>query len=232
MLIVLRIHKVMEFLRSGTLPLDYPVAFGFQIHLPWDLPSAPAPTRTSAPPAIDVDGHTWPLTVVRHQRARRYVLRMTDAGALRLTVPRRASLAAGLAFVRTQGPWLARERSRRQARAAEWSPGAEAHLRALAASSLPARCLALAVQHGETVTRVTIRNQRSRWGSCSTRGTIALNWRLVLMPPWVADYVILHELMHLRQPNHSRAFWREVAAVCPEWREAERWLKTHGRELL
>lgn len=48
----------------------------------------------------------------------------------------------------------------------------------------------------------------------------------------VRDYVILHELMHLRQANHSRAFWREVASVCPEWREAERWLRKHGRELL
>lgn len=52
------------------------------------------------------------------------------------------------------------------------------------------------------------------------------------MPPPVADYVILHELAHLRQPNHSRRFWREVAGICPAWREAERWLRRHGRELL
>lgn len=105
-------------------------------------------------------------------------------------------------------------------------------VRAIAAEELPPRCLALAAQHGHTVTRVSIRNQRSRWGSCSSRGTIALNWRLVLMPVFVSDYIILHELMHLRQPNHSRAFWREVATVCPDWREAERWIKTHGRDLL
>ena len=82
------------------------------------------------------------------------------------------------------------------------------------------------------MSRVSIRNQRSRWGSCSSRGAIALNWRLIQMPAEVSDYVILHELMHLREPNHSRQFWREVAAVCDGWRDAERWLKLHGRALL
>ena len=102
----------------------------------------------------------------------------------------------------------------------------------MANAELPARCMDLARQHGLAVTRVTIRNQRSRWGSCSSRGAIALNWRLVQMPAAVSDYVILHELMHLKQPNHSRRFWREVASVCEGWREAEQWLRAHGRELL
>lgn len=158
---------------------------------------------------------------------------MTDAGVLRLTVPRRASVEAGLRFVRTQGEWIARERLNREVKP-RLDPAEVARLRALAAETLPARCLELAARHGEAhrVRRVSVRNQRSRWGSCSTRGTIALNWRLIQMPPEVADYVILHELMHLRQPNHSRAFWREVASVCDHWREAERWLRHHGRSLL
>lgn len=108
----------------------------------------------------------------------------------------------------------------------------ETRLREMAAAELPEQCHALAREHGETVTRVSVRNQRSRWGSCSSAGTVALNWRLIQMPASVRDYVILHELMHLRQPNHSRAFWREVAGVCSHWRESERWLRTHGRELL
>lgn len=216
------------------------MATGLQFRLPWD---SPAPdTASRSPASIVVDGRAWPLVVVRHARARRYILRMTDAEGLRLTVPRRASLEAGLRFVRTQGRWIASEQLRRAAlarsrgsRATVRFRGVEvpvADVRAVAAQELPPRCLALAALHGETVTRVTVRNQRSRWGSCSTRGTIALNWRLVLMPSFVSDYIILHEIMHLRQPNHSRAFWREVAAVCPDWREAERWLSAHGRELL
>ena len=102
----------------------------------------------------------------------------------------------------------------------------------LATRELPARCLALAAQCRLSVSRVSVRNQRSRWGACSSRGVITLNWRLLLMPPSVSDYVIFHELMHLKQPNHSRRFWREVDASCAWWREAERWLRKHGRELL
>lgn len=108
----------------------------------------------------------------------------------------------------------------------------ETHVMALAARELPSRCLELARQCRLTVARVSARNQRSRWGACSTRRVITLNWRLIQMPPSVTDYVIFHELMHMKQPNHSRRFWREVDAVCSWWREAERWLRKHGRELL
>ena len=108
----------------------------------------------------------------------------------------------------------------------------EGHVLATATRELPARCLELAAQCRLTVARVSVRNQRSRWGACSTRRVITLNWRLLLMPPSVSDYVIFHELMHLKQPNHSRRFWREVDASCAWWREAERWLRKHGRELL
>jgi hypothetical protein len=111
-------------------------------------------------------------------------------------------------------------------------PVAIAMLRALAQRELPGRLLALAAEHGLTVTRVTIRNQRSRWGSCSTSGSISLNWRLVQMPPEVRDYVLVHELMHLREANHSRRFWRHVARACPWHVEARRWLDREGKTLL
>ena len=91
--------------------------------------------------------------------------------------------------------------------------------------------LALAAQHGLAVRRVSIRNQRSRWGSCSSRGDISLNFRLLLMPDFVREYILVHELMHLRQANHSIRFWRLVEAACPRFREAERWLKQNGASL-
>jgi predicted metal-dependent hydrolase len=106
-------------------------------------------------------------------------------------------------------------------------PAIENHLRQLAARELPARLLELAARHGLSVNRITVRAQKSRWGSCSRRGTISLNWRLIQTPAFVSDYICLHELMHLRQMNHSPRFWREVEAVCPEYRTAERWLKEH-----
>jgi hypothetical protein len=107
----------------------------------------------------------------------------------------------------------------------------ERHLWTLARRELRARTAQLATQHGLMVSSITVRNQRSRWGSCSRRGTISLNWRLIQAPVYVRDYIILHELMHLREHNHSRRFWKQVETVCPDFEVAEKWLKQH-RQLL
>ena len=98
-------------------------------------------------------------------------------------------------------------------------------------TELVARLHVLAAEHGLKVGKVSIRNQRSRWGSCARNGNIALNFRLVQMPPGVRDYVLLHELMHMKQQNHSPKFWRLVEGVYPAFREAERWLRTTGKSL-
>lgn len=114
---------------------------------------------------------------------------------------------------------------------ADLRPLVERWLRARARVELPPALLALADRHGLTVTRVSVRNQRSRWGACARRGSITLNWRLLQVPPRVREYVLLHELMHLRELNHSSRFWRLVAAVCPDYQESRRWLRTEGRAL-
>ena len=93
---------------------------------------------------------------------------------------------------------------------------------------LPARAWELAAETNAAMKHVTVRNQRSRWGSCSAGGTVSLNWRLVQTPDSVRDYIIYHELMHLREMNHSDRFWLRVEAVCPGWRDAEKWLKRNG----
>lgn len=114
----------------------------------------------------------------------------------------------------------------------DWRPLVEAHLRQLAGAEFPSLVLRQASRHQLPVRKVLVRNQRTRWGSCSRRGTISLNWRLVQAPTLVRDYLIAHELAHLREMNHSRRFWRVVHEMFPEWREAEAWLKQHGRDLL
>jgi predicted metal-dependent hydrolase len=110
-------------------------------------------------------------------------------------------------------------------------PAVEQHLWRLAANELGVRLGQLAALHQFSVRRITVRNQRSRWGSCSRRGTISLNWRLIQTGEFVRDYIILHELAHLKHMNHSRRFWAEVARLCPDFKRAEAWLKAHG-ELL
>ena len=107
----------------------------------------------------------------------------------------------------------------------------ERHLWNLARRELTARTVELAARHGLAGRRITVRNQRSRWGSCSRRGAISLNWRLIQVPAFVRDYIILHELMHLREHNHSRRFWKQVETVCPDHEVADKWLKQH-RQLL
>ena len=110
-------------------------------------------------------------------------------------------------------------------------PEDEAQLKGLARVMLPERLLALAAIHGLTVSRVSIRNPKGRWGSCSRTGSISLNWRLVRMPDWVRDYVLIHELMHLKQMNHSPAFWALVAAAYPRFEEARAWLRANGAQV-
>lgn len=85
----------------------------------------------------------------------------------------------------------------------------------------------LGVRHG----RITIRGQKTRWASCSPRGNLSFNWRLMMAPEAVVDYVIIHELTHLREMNHTERFWRLVAERCPTWKENRAWLKNHGAAL-
>jgi len=85
---------------------------------------------------------------------------------------------------------------------------------------------------GVAYRRIRIGGQRTLWGSCSPSGTLSFNWRLVLAPAEVLDYVVVHELCHLRVPNHSRRFWALVEELRPHWREQRDWLREHGPELL
>jgi len=112
--------------------------------------------------------------------------------------------------------------------AADLRSAIERHLWRLAGKELPPKVLEHAAAHQLQVRRVAVRNQKSRWGSCSRRGTISLNWRLIQAPAFVCDYIILHELMHLREMNHSSRFWARVEEVYPDWRDAERWIKRNG----
>lgn len=81
---------------------------------------------------------------------------------------------------------------------------------------------------GVTYGRIAIREQKTRWGSCSAQGNLNFNWKLILMPPGVLDYVVVHELAHRREMNHSGRFWDLVASYMPEYEKYRRWLKENG----
>ena len=96
---------------------------------------------------------------------------------------------------------------------------------------IPRRAACFAARMGVSYGRITIREQKTRWGSCSSKGNLNFNWRLILAPEEVLDYVVVHELAHRREMNHSKAFYAVVEAVLPDYRAARRWLREHGDSL-
>jgi predicted metal-dependent hydrolase len=98
-----------------------------------------------------------------------------------------------------------------------------------------AHALAVADDHasrlGLEFSSLAVRDPKTRWGSCSARGNLSVSWRLAMAPTGVFDYVVVHELCHLQEPNHSRGFWRLVDAAFPGWRSQAAWLREHGGEL-
>jgi predicted metal-dependent hydrolase len=189
-----------------------------QLGLPFDSTIAPTSVVAIAP-----------VYYVRHRLARRYVLRVDIDGRVRVTIPRGGSRREADAFAQKHAEWVARQR----ARLPREEPAAEEHRaeRERAVRELPPRLIELATGHGLSVSRVSVRNQRSRWGSCGRDGHICLNWRLMLMPAWVSDYVLVHELMHLKRMDHSPLYWRLVAEAYPDYRAARQWLRVHGPSL-
>ncbi len=97
---------------------------------------------------------------------------------------------------------------------------------------IPKRVSYFAKQIGVTYGKITIRNQKTRWGSCSSKGNLNFNCLLMLTPPEVIDYVVVHELCHRKEMNHSEAFWAEVEKVIPDYKEQVKWLKENGGKII
>ena len=118
-------------------------------------------------------------------------------------------------------------------------PDSDPAVRAAIRSTLSARALARIRERldhfvpriGRAPGRVTIREQKSRWGSCSQKGNLNFNWKLIMAPPEVLDYVVVHELCHLHEFNHSPRFWSLVQAQLPDYEVWKKWLKTHTEDL-
>ena len=130
-----------------------------------------------------------------------------------------------------QGRMQEREKMRQQARI-HLDAAQEKELRERAKSVLAQRTAYFARQIGVTYGRITVRDQKTRWGSCSQTGNLNFNFRLILAPLEVLDYVVVHELCHRRQMNHSAQFWQEVAQVLPDYRKRKAWLTENGWRLM
>ncbi|MBQ8835334.1 MAG: M48 family metallopeptidase [Oscillospiraceae bacterium] len=161
-------------------------------------------------------------------------LQLTPQGELIVRCPQRMKKAEVDAFVQSKADWVAKHRehlaqipSRPRFTPEEVNALAE---RALAV--IPERVTHYAKIVGVTYGRITIRNQHSRWGSCSGAGNLNFNCLLMLTPSEVIDYVVVHELCHRKEMNHSPAFWAEVEKVLPDYKERKKWLKENGSALI
>jgi predicted metal-dependent hydrolase len=110
-------------------------------------------------------------------------------------------------------------------------PALEQWYRAEAARLINERTTNLSSHMGISYKRIVIRGQKTRWGSCSRKKNLSFNWKLIMAPEPVIDYVIIHELIHLKEMNHSKKFWELVARYCPGWKEHKKWLKQHEADL-
>jgi predicted metal-dependent hydrolase len=171
--------------------------------------------------------------VRRSPRARRWRLEVPWGEAPRLTVPRSMSQAEVERVLRDKESWIEQQHRRQVPRLGlEELVVSESAARTAARELVSALADEEAGQLGVAYRRIRIGGQRTLWGSCSPGGTLSFNWRLVLAPAAVFDYVVVHEVCHLLVPNHSQRFWALVEERRPHWREQRAWLREHGPELL
>lgn len=179
---------------------------------------------------------------IRIIRSRRKTISIQIDENLRITV--RAPLGMRdttvRAFLEERSEWIEKHLEKMRRRQEETRPVPEElltmeQIRTLAkeaVSYIPERVSFYAGEVGVDYGRITIRNQKSRWGSCSSDGNLNFNCLLMLTPPEVIDYVVVHELCHRREMNHSACFWKEVERVLPDYKIRRKWLKTNGERIM
>ena len=174
-----------------------------------------------------------PYRLIRSGR-KTLAIQMTPAGEVILRGPNRMSRKEAEAFLESKRPWVEAQLAKLLARP-QLPPLTEEEIRELvsrAKEDLPRRVARFAPVVGVGFGRITIRSQRTRWGSCSAKGNLNFNCLLMLCPEEIRDYVVIHELCHRKQLNHSARFWTEVEKVCPDYARRRAWLKEQGGALI
>ena len=181
-----------------------------------------------------------PVEVV-YSRRRTLGLDIKADGSVHARVPAGTANQYVMDFVKERQEWivqkwfLVKERRERDGQRApkdyEEAPELEKAYRRQAREQLEARCSYYAGLMGVAYNRISVRAAKTRWGSCSAQGNLNFHWKLILMPPEVLDYVVVHELAHRKEMNHSPRFWAEVGKVLPDYKRRRKWLKDHGRQV-
>ena len=186
------------------------------------------------------EGIHYELTAKFIKSNRRSVgITVKPGGEIIVRAPRLMPVATVMAFVRRKEEWIIKtylKQSKIQpAPACEKKSlqtlALEKRYRDAAKDYIPKRVNYYHQFTGGTFQKITIRDQKTRWGSCSSKGTLSFSFRLMMAPPRVLDYVVVHELCHLTHMNHSKDFWNMVASILPDYKEHRKWLKENGHTL-
>ena len=175
---------------------------------------------------------------VVYSRRRTLGLEVRADGRVILRAPKGLSNQAVMDFVKERQAWIVqkwfeterirRQKAERPPRDYEQNPALEAQYRKEARRRITERAAYFAEKMGVDYGRIAIKAAKTRWGSCSARGNLNFHWKLILMPPAILDYVVVHELAHRIEMNHSPRFWTQVERILPDYRERRRWLKENG----
>ncbi len=176
-----------------------------------------------------------PATLLRSNR-KTIGITINPGGGILIRAPYLLPKTSILSFVSKKANWIlsAYEKQKQKEPPAPALPKDNATLalekryREAAKEYIPKRVAFYHELTGGTYHKITIRDQKTRWGSCSSNGTLSFNYRLMLAPPRVLDYVVVHELCHLTHMNHSNDFWNMVSAILPDYKEHRKWLKENG----
>ena len=172
-------------------------------------------------------------TLIRSSR-KTVAIQITPAGEVVVRCPNRMPAVEVRKFVESKADWITAHLSKIQKRPA-LAPFTSGEIQALADKALkyiPGRVKHFAPMVGVTYGRITIRNQKTRWGSCSGAGNLNFNCLLMLLPPEIIDYVVVHELCHRKEMNHSPKFWAQVERILPNYRTLRQRLKDLGAPLI
>ena len=178
-------------------------------------------------------GASLNIRVIRCRR-KSVGIRVTDGGEVIVRAPLRMPDAEIRRILESKRSWIEKtlEKVNSREQAPKLTAGEIEELADRAVKEIPPRVKARAEQIGVTYGRITVRNQKTRWGSCSAKGNLNFNCVLMLCPEAVLDYVIVHELCHRKELNHSPRFWAEVEKAMPDYRQQRKWLKTEGQALI
>lgn len=186
---------------------------------------------------ININGIIAPIEVLRSKR-KTLEVEVSSDGRIIVRAPARLSKAEIEDFILSKADRLEkylRESAERRKELSSLKPFTAEEINEMADRALkiiPERVRYYAPLIGVTYGKITIRNQKTRWGSCSAKGNLSFNCLLVAMPPEVLDSVVVHELCHLKQMNHSKDFYSEVYRVFPEYDRWTKWLKENGRDYI